>query len=265
MAHRNQHHTRALALVGAVEPQLDTRREVGLPESSRWIDALVPFAAPSDAWGPLRPYLAHRRVFLELYSRAVPSADLVTCVLKSVWGYEQWQRQRRAESAGRPPLCLVISDGRPRSGLRDLACFGACPDVGGLYRLDCGYQVLLVDAKRIRGKGSSFLRLLPTRPEERDDKLQEVLNDPDLSDATKLQIEKTMANNTVFGEAERESAAQALLKRGEKRGEKRGRRLELLDMAREAGASDDDLAELEAIEDLEALRTATLELAQRLA
>ena len=70
-----------------------------------------------------------------------------------------------------------------------------------------------------------------------------------------------MANNTTFGEAERKSAAQALLKRGENR----GRRLELLDMAREAGASDDDLAELEAIADLEALRSATLELAQRLA
>ena len=70
-----------------------------------------------------------------------------------------------------------------------------------------------------------------------------------------------MADNTSFGEAERISAAQALLNRCEES----GRRLELLDMAREAGASDDDLAELEAIEDLKALLAATLELALRLA
>ena len=276
MTHRTPHHDRALELVRTVESEFEIACEVALPESARRVDVVLPFGGnPSDAWGPLHADLAHRDMFLELYSRAVPAMNLITCVLESVWGYEQWHNPRRTRRTDRPPLCLVISDGRPRTGLRDLPCFRPSPAVTGLYRLECGYQVLLVDAKRITGPGTSFLRLLPTRLEERGDKTLELLNDPALKDSTKRKIGTKIMDNDeeFFGKAEQESAARVLLKRSEKRGEKRGRRLgerrgrrlELLDMAREAGASEDDLAELEAIEDLEALRAATLELVRRLA
>lgn len=105
MAHYAPHHDRALVLVRTVESELEIASEVALPESARRVDMLLPFGGnPSDAWGPLRSDLANRDVFLELYSRAVPAQDLITCVLESVWGYEQWHKQRRAERTRRPPL-----------------------------------------------------------------------------------------------------------------------------------------------------------------
>lgn len=156
------------------------------------------------------------------------------------------------------PQATALSNGRPRNGLRALPCLRVCPRVGGLYRLDCGFRLLMVDAKRIRGPGTSFLRLLPTRLDDRGDMLRELARDPALADATKQQIEETIVENKtkVFGDAEQQSAAQVLMERA--------RREELLDMARREGASQQDLAALGALEDLEELRAAVREQVRQL-
>ena len=88
--------------------------------------------------------------------------------------------------------------------------------------------------------------------------LRELARDPALADATKQQIEETIVENKtkVFGDAEQQSAAQVLMERA--------RREELLDMARREGASQQDLAALGALEDLEELRAAVREQVRQL-
>lgn len=261
MPTRHLHQRRALTLMRAVEPEVAFPTEVGLPESARWIDAVGVFGLPSDAWGVLRPELGGRRVFFELYSRCVSARNLATALIKAAWGLEQWLGLKVAARTGRPPVCLVLSEGHPRSGFERLPCFAPDPDQVGLHRLRCGFELIVVDTKRLRGPGTSFLRLLPSRPEDRADKLEVVYRDPDLSPATKRAIEETiMSHPQDFGPAEQALTVESVEARGEARGlargEARGRREELIDWARRHGASEAQLAVLEAIEGLDELRDA---------
>jgi len=256
---RNRHQGRALALIEAVQPEAEFTREEVLPEASRWIDAAADFEAPSEAWGVLRPDLERRRVYVEHFSQPPSERSLASAALKAVSGLDRWLSQPPTARPPRPPLSLVLSDGFPRKALARLCCAKPAP-WAGVYRLTCGFELLLVDAKRVTAvPGAAFLRLLHSPKAGRADRLKAVFEDPELSAATKRALQElVMQKDELFAPAERDLTYAEVLAKGRQE----GRHDELLDLARSC-APPEVIAELEQIDDLDALRARVRALFER--
>lgn len=204
-----RHQQRALALMRAVHPsRIET--EVAVPESSRWIDALLHVERPNPCWGVIGPDLAARQVLLEHYSAPPQRSRLTSTMIKAAWALDRWAV--RSSARRRPPLTLIVSVGRPARGLRLL---GSEDDpVGGLYRARLGaLELLLADVRGLPDlPGTRFLRTFDHRPEVAAANLRRLYEDPTLSRGVKLAIgEAVMKHPTLWDPRERQLSADELM------------------------------------------------------
>ena len=216
---------RALALVRAVRGASGVTTEHAVPESSRWIDAVLAPGRASPAWGILRSDLDRRQVLLEHFSRPPRPQRLASTLIKAAWGLERWVARDRVALS--PPLTLVISVGRP---VRALELLGFRPDDEheGLHRARLGaLELLLVDVRRLaRGPGTSFLRAFDHRHAVAEENLRQVYQDPDLARAVKIKIGEAVMNEpALWNPEEKQVTAQELLERGCKAGREEGRKV----------------------------------------
>jgi len=241
---------RALALVRAVHPGVASERPV--PESSRRIDALLPAAPASEAWGFLREVLDRRPIVFEPFSGTPSAEELAVVLMKGACALAD-ALARPADDA-RLPITLTLSVGRPQSALSVIQLLRP-GRLEGLYRTrEPGLEVVLVDVRNLPvGPGTSFLRAFD---HTRLDGLARVLTDGTLAGGTRDAImEAAMAHSDVFGARELELSREQLVEKGLAR----GRREAHLAVAR-ALLSPDAVAELEAIDDVDALERRLLEL-----
>lgn len=214
-----RHQQRALALMRAVHPsRIET--EVAVPESSRWIDALLHVERPNPCWGVIGPDLAARQVLLEHYSAPPQRSRLTSTMIKAAWALDRWAV--RSSARRRPPLTLIVSVGRPARGLRLLG-FEDDP-VGGLYRARLGaLELLLADVRGLPDlPGTRFLRTFDHRPEVAAANLRRLYEDPTLSRGVKLAIgEAVMKQPALWDPREHQLTAKELLALGEERAVRR--------------------------------------------
>ncbi len=215
----------------AVQPE-PLRTEVSVPESSHRIDGLIEIERADAAWGPIRRDLERRLVVLELFSSPPDLAALASTVFKLGAVFLRWAGGQ--PRAGRAPLALVVSVGRPAGAIR---AFGLrARTLEGIYDCRMGrFRLVLVDVRGLPWRpDTALLKAFDHRPDVAARNLASLYADPAIDSRTKLAIgEAIMAEPQVWDPAEHQLTARELLARGRVEGRVEGARALLRRLLRE--------------------------------
>ncbi len=259
VATMSRHEARAFAILEVVAPGCVLEIEQTLPRKSRHVDGLLFFEQSNPAFGPWADRLADRIVVFEAYSRPPRSEQLATAWLKLAWVSERWVAEDvQLSRGGRPPMLLVVSNGRPRTALRLFDVVVPQSTLGAWATDGEGvFGTLVLDLRTLpAAAGLSVLRFLrfPTSREEARERTACLLGDEHLPITMRRALmDAIMSDQIPIDVDERESAWDRAVRSGVEIGEQRGERRTLLAIAR-LRASADLVAELEAVDDLDVLR-----------
>jgi hypothetical protein len=246
---KRRHEHRVIAILQTVLGPEAVHCEVAVPRVAHAIDALIDVGEPSDLWGPLGGLVAHRTLVIEHESRAPSLLKLVTSLAKLAWvTREQWPRLQGP--GARCPLLLFLSAGCPRWAVAGQMGFTAGP-MPGVYTTTGGLPLEAADV-HLRGlpaaPGLSLLKLMPTprSPEESTASIQRLKEDVTMIQSTRKAVMEAIVTHQIPATAkERRLTVEAVLRKGRQEG--RQETLRALLAARIL--TEDQLADLEAIED----------------
>jgi len=254
------HQDRALAVIVVAEGLEALHPEISVPQAAMRIDAILFMPSPSLFWGPIQGFLSDRLVVVEHFSQPPSQSKLALCGARYGMVRRQWFEERAQGS--RPPLMLVLSDGRPRRVLNQFMSW--CTPHPNVYHWTGSPigEVLLVDLKRISGPTTAAMKfmLYPNDPAGRE-RLDALQRDVHLLEFYERMLEGIMNGQIPVRESEHKTAYQRAKAEGLEQGLEKGRRA-LLDVAA-VQVSPTELRALEDIEDLETLQQALMEMLQR--
>jgi hypothetical protein len=270
---RKKHEDWTIAALAVASPSSELEQEWSVPRGVRRIDVVHQWEVAPEHFGQLRAWLSHRTVLVEHESTRLLrgkwwSLMLALAWLRSIWfgrhsGNDRAVRERmRVGPATRAPVLLIVAEKLAPS---------VVAEAGHLYEpLAPGIWVdgdpdrattVVLDGSRLRpGPDTAFWYfLLGPGPTTRYDVLTALTLDPSISMELIKKLQDAVANQTIPATDEvRLSVGDQLRKEGrlagEREGRREGRREELLHIA--ARIARNDLARLEAIEDLDELRAA---------
>jgi len=184
-------------------------------------------------------------VIVEHFSRPPSRGELSKAFAKACWNVADWGDRGAAEP--RPPLLVVLSVGRPRAALELWRGLEPCRP-GGIYAATSPpLEAVLVDVRALRAEpGTSVLRFFDRRPEVAEDNVRRLWADPTVGKITKDALRRAIMSDPKTFERERPLTLEEVEQRTEQRN-----RAAFLEQARRR-LDPDQVAELEAIDDLQA-------------
>jgi hypothetical protein len=168
---------------------------------------------PGEAWGLLRPYLAHRVAIVAAYARTLNEVDFAERLADLASMNADWVSGALAHGT-RPPCLLVFSWARPAKVLARWPLPET--DVAGIYCLEnalFGEVLLVVQRLLPRIDGTSVLRLAAASRAEAEaaDRLAHVLEDRDLSPDFRQSLLEALADGSLYTTPAEQRVADASL------------------------------------------------------